>query len=1061
MYQIPLSPYNIQFYTGWKYNPERIDDVILSDQYLEGNLDVERFNNAFKRFIGDYLLCNSHIEENSGKLFWVKNNKIFGIDHFKKPLTNSEIFSYIKKSFNLEKGPLYRIALINYDFRKYRLIMIMHHIIINGITAPFLLKELSNYYNNENYNGRLSLNEQQIKINELFTKLSKNVLLNKRSDEFFWKEQLSNIQTVNLGFLKKNYKMSNLSSTLSHSHNFSLEEVTRVGEVRFSFGNDVLIKLNKLKKQYVVTPYLYGQNIYAILINLFTGQDKFCINYSISIPESFDFIYGAQINTTLIPYDFSKIQDVVDVIQYAKNFHYLVKQGETKHSNMPIDDVLLLKNENLLTLAFDQAFVRIASIEFENIKSTLNYEINIDLWGKLWFGQELYKNEIVYSVLYNLDHINILSLNIFINSYKLLFVYVLDKLVELDDQKTLKLSELEDILFSNEEIKNSIILARNNTLETKSTNNQSFVTRNIIEDEEIEQMISLLKNINKTMPITKKLILLLGDDAEKSALISYIKNNEEKFKTKIINKELYCDFPMFHVNDSIQNILNAFVISQLGSKVKSKIKILLVISLSYLENKGILFIKTISHLSRLFNNFSEIKNGLSLVITSNFEKINLDHIKEEIKNILEDQELSLSLKQVDILEFFASKSESNIVLLSDKISNNLDGLFSISSHDKFINKNSLTTLISEKSKVYIIDLFNKFHARLQKDFDNFIDNIKSYYLTLLNDSNFELIDLLIQKSRYLLDLLDNKSSSKETNNISQAVQKKLTDIFSEIELSLTIINFCKEVAQKECHNGSIIIICKESTKFIIDFMLGNTLSKCVEIARKDIDIFAINFDTNVNMRKIYYIKQNLSILGKVRNKLNLCNNFDEIQPILRDLTPISSAIVKLAYGFKTLQIIDNKNNNISLLDYFKSTINKICDITNNRFVVLKLKISIDIENLFREFCTDIIEYYSKIYHFRDKKYFSELFQELIVFLEQDEEVTLINLINSTDRRLFKKFPKVEVTIINDKIISLRKLITNTTNHSEIDVKKYLKLLSLVCMIIKNNDINLSNIQTTL
>ncbi|MDD9335736.1 MAG: hypothetical protein PV347_06995 [Rickettsiaceae bacterium] len=107
MYRVLLSPYTRIFYTEWKLDQNRSDYNIVFDQNLNGNIDILRLNNAIKRFISDYVILNSHIEDKNEELYWVKNNKIYGVEFFEKKLSSKDIFAYIQKPFNLEEGPLF------------------------------------------------------------------------------------------------------------------------------------------------------------------------------------------------------------------------------------------------------------------------------------------------------------------------------------------------------------------------------------------------------------------------------------------------------------------------------------------------------------------------------------------------------------------------------------------------------------------------------------------------------------------------------------------------------------------------------------------------------------------------------------------------------------------------------------------------------------------------------------------------------------------------------------------------------------------------------------------
>ena len=153
----------------------------------------------------------------------------------------------------------------------------------------------------------MPIKEQLLKISKLSKELFKYNELNKNYSKSFWKEKLLNIELLDLSFLKPSINHHKSLSYLQPDFGVSIQELTGLGEIRFSFDNETLMMVNRLKKKHMITPYLYGQIIYAVLINRYTGQNKFCINYPVAIKEGRDLIYGAHVNTTIIPYDFGKI----------------------------------------------------------------------------------------------------------------------------------------------------------------------------------------------------------------------------------------------------------------------------------------------------------------------------------------------------------------------------------------------------------------------------------------------------------------------------------------------------------------------------------------------------------------------------------------------------------------------------------------------------------------------------------------------------------------------------------------------------------------------------------
>ena len=190
------------------------------------------------------------------------------------------------------------------------------------------------------------------------------------------------------------------------------------------------MKLNCLRNKYRITPYLYGQSVFAVLLNRYTGQNKFGVSYLVAIKEGADFIYGANINTNIIPYDFNKVNNIIDLINQSKEFIKSLRYNGVIHSYLPISDIISVSNKDILNFAFIQTNLKEVAFEFKNIKSTIN-NTNIELSNV--FEQEIRNEEINYRVRYKLDHINTMLLSEFIDCYKRLFIQILEELESLKD----------------------------------------------------------------------------------------------------------------------------------------------------------------------------------------------------------------------------------------------------------------------------------------------------------------------------------------------------------------------------------------------------------------------------------------------------------------------------------------------------------------------------------------------------------------------------------------------------------------------------------------------------
>ncbi len=428
-----LSPYSEVFYNQWKIDKNRTDYNIVFDQNLKGDLDVVRLKQAVLRFIDGNLIFNSHIVENiKGELCWKKNNKIEEIDFFANKeseiISNKRLLDYISAPFNLETGPLYRFALIQNEKYDYRFIIVLHHIVIDRNLFDYFIDELSKYYNNLEHKSILSLEEQVKSLNKLSKEQKRKIESNREKVSTFWNEKLSKTESIDFSFLKwNNFTQGNNSANyLLRTYEYvSLQELANIAEIRFNFNEKVLSQVEILKEKFNISSYWYGQIIYALLLNKYTGQNNFCISYPISMSKTKSFTFGSQTNTSVIPYNFDSIDTFQGLIKY------ILKVQDLKNNILPIYDILEFSNKSILSSLFAQINLKEKKLYFGGIDILVNNS-SIDLVDNIVFEQAIFNNKLNFRVKFKLDYFDETLVENYVESYKKLFIEILNDLVNLD-----------------------------------------------------------------------------------------------------------------------------------------------------------------------------------------------------------------------------------------------------------------------------------------------------------------------------------------------------------------------------------------------------------------------------------------------------------------------------------------------------------------------------------------------------------------------------------------------------------------------------------------------------
>ena len=326
---------------------------------------------------------------------------------------------------------------------------------------------------------------------------------------------------------------------------------------------------------------------------------------------------------------------------------------------------------------------------------------------------------------------------------------------------------------------------------------------------------------------------------------------------EIITKESYFNCPEYLENHySVKNIVNTFFISKLLDSVNRKISLITVLPFAYLENRGIIFLSLINDLAKLFTNAKDLTNALTLVITQTGKNVDLCYVKEEIKNILEDRQVVLNIKEIDILEFLISR-KSNIIILKDKISKEIidNNLLSINK-SKFINKKSLKISIVKESEKHFLSIFDNVNTKLWKIFTQLYKDVESLYKELLSKNDFYQINLLININKSLLNLTENPDlEGKYDIILNQNFSQKLMKLIKNIKFNVTLIKFCKNYIVEDFKNRNVLESIQKSIKTTIDFISGNALNILTKDSLKDIDYFINNIKRKIVNQELYFYKK--------------------------------------------------------------------------------------------------------------------------------------------------------------------------------------------------------------
>ena len=115
-------------------------------------------------------------------------------DHYDRPLTEEALLEKVRtfaySSFDLERGPLLRVQLLQDGPNKQVLTLSTHHIVADGWSLDILIRDLDFLISGK------SLPEMKINYREMFNETKEDVSLNLKSSEEYWQRQFSEIPSL-------------------------------------------------------------------------------------------------------------------------------------------------------------------------------------------------------------------------------------------------------------------------------------------------------------------------------------------------------------------------------------------------------------------------------------------------------------------------------------------------------------------------------------------------------------------------------------------------------------------------------------------------------------------------------------------------------------------------------------------------------------------------------------------------------------------------------------------------------------------------------------------------
>ncbi|WP_027338802.1 non-ribosomal peptide synthetase [Halonatronum saccharophilum] len=365
---------------------------------IEGKVDINKLELIFKKLIKRHESLRTGFEVINGEFVQKIYQEVpFEIKYMEKAESEIDnILEELGKVFDLSNPPLLRVNLVKVGEDKYYLLIVLHHIIMDGASLDIMVEEMKKLYEGD----------ELLALNKTY------------KDYAVWqREQLSNAEVIEK---QKKYWLDEFSGqlpVLNLPTDYSRPKFKSYnGEnITFYLDKETSDKLNRLVSDNNTTLYMGLFAAYNTLLHKYTGQEDIIIGSPMFGRPHIDLenIFGMFVNTIALrsyPEGDKSFEDFLKeakekVLQAYENLDYqladLVDNLDIKRdtSRHPLFDVaFVLQNINLDKVRFGDLEVTPIDFRYNNAKADILLEaIETDKGIKfdLQYCTDLFKKETI------------------------------------------------------------------------------------------------------------------------------------------------------------------------------------------------------------------------------------------------------------------------------------------------------------------------------------------------------------------------------------------------------------------------------------------------------------------------------------------------------------------------------------------------------------------------------------------------------------------------------------------------------------------------------------------
>lgn len=344
MNEILANPYLASFWLEYQLNPQRLDYNIVFDQQITGSLDTEKLSQAFKKLIDDNFIFQCSLIKKGQDLYWKQQSHPICLQIFDSCYSENE---FVSKPFVLERGPLCRIGLFKVADEHYNLIIVFHHVLIDGTKVTQLLEALSHNYNNTGQTPP-SLQQQQSALITQYKRYQQKLVACKNNEAVkYWQQYLADAPKIN---------------SLPYG---SSESARRFNNQRFKIEKDNISQSNTSNFNFLLLTW-------AIIMARYCNQDITTIRYPRSLNKNSSIYLGAEINSLVAKINLEDVKQFSVLLEsHNQHLSFLRNKKHCEHAALPINQVVKATSIACLNIGFAESELKNTTLQFEKCQTRI------------------------------------------------------------------------------------------------------------------------------------------------------------------------------------------------------------------------------------------------------------------------------------------------------------------------------------------------------------------------------------------------------------------------------------------------------------------------------------------------------------------------------------------------------------------------------------------------------------------------------------------------------------------------------------------------------------------